>query len=159
DAGPVRRRQFRRCGSRSHSGLARRDLLTDRDLSADACGPSGEGSDSRRASRRERDFGRAPRDAGERSAREPGAQPATAAFEKLASSFDVLVAGDREEAIFQATADDSPKLVDADDPHVSLFLSPSRLDALPFPARHLVDADIDHYTIEGTRAMGLICHF
>lgn len=82
---------------------------------------------------------------------------ASRAFEKLASSFDVLVAGDGEDAIFQAIGDDAPKLVDADDPRSSMFLTSSRLETLAWPARHLVDASSYHYTIDGVRAMSLIC--
>jgi radical SAM superfamily enzyme YgiQ (UPF0313 family) len=82
---------------------------------------------------------------------------ASRAFEKLASSFDVLVAGDGEDAILQAIADDSPRLVDADDPRSSMFLTSSRLETMQWPARHLVDASSYHYSIDGVRAMSLIC--
>jgi anaerobic magnesium-protoporphyrin IX monomethyl ester cyclase len=81
---------------------------------------------------------------------------ATRAFEKLAASFDVLVAGDGEEAIFTALRDDTPKLVDADDTKSALFLSNKKLEELPFPARHLVDTDSYHYSIDGVRAFSLI---
>ena len=79
------------------------------------------------------------------------------AFEQLAASFDVLVAGDGEEAIFRAMADDCPKLIDADEPKSPLFLTSSRLEELPFPARHLVDVSSYHYYIDGVRALSLIC--
>jgi anaerobic magnesium-protoporphyrin IX monomethyl ester cyclase len=82
---------------------------------------------------------------------------ASRAFERLASSFDVLVAGDGEDAIFQAIGPDAPKLVDADDPHSPMFLTSNRLETLPWPARHLVDASSYHYSIDGVRAMSLIC--
>ena len=82
---------------------------------------------------------------------------ATKAIERLQEHFDVLVTGDGEDAIFHALADDCPSVVDADDPRSSMFLSSSRLEALPFPARHLVNADTYHYTIDGVRAMSLIC--
>jgi anaerobic magnesium-protoporphyrin IX monomethyl ester cyclase len=82
---------------------------------------------------------------------------ATRAFERLESSFDVLVAGDGEDAIFQAVASEAPKLVDADDPRSSMFLTSSRLETLAWPARHLVDASSYHYNIDGVRAMSLIC--
>ena len=81
---------------------------------------------------------------------------ASRAFDVLASYFDVLVAGDGEEAIFQAIVSDSPKLVDADDPHSQMFLSNARLSALPLPARHLVDVNSYNYWIEGVRAISLI---
>ena len=81
---------------------------------------------------------------------------ATRAFGVLAGLFDVLVAGDGEEAIFVALRDDAPKLVDADDQKSPLFLNNRRLNELPFPARHLVDADSYHYYIDGVRALSLI---
>lgn len=78
------------------------------------------------------------------------------AFEKLTEYFDVLVAGDGEDAIFVAISSDSRKLVDADDPHSQLFLTNARLSDLPMPARHLVDVDSYHYWIEDARAISLI---
>jgi anaerobic magnesium-protoporphyrin IX monomethyl ester cyclase len=81
---------------------------------------------------------------------------ATRAFGKLTENFDVLVAGDGEEAIFQAIAPNSPRLVDADDPHSQLFLNNARLSALPMPARHLVDVESYHYWIEDARAISMI---
>lgn len=81
---------------------------------------------------------------------------ASRAFERLREHFDVLVAGDGEEAVFQAIEADSPRLVDADDPNSSLFLNNGRLSTLPLPARHLVDVDSYRYTIEGVRALSLI---
>ncbi len=78
------------------------------------------------------------------------------AFEKLTQNFDVLVAGDGEEAIFTAVDMDGPALVDADEPNSSLFLNNARLSALPLPARHLLDVDSYRYSIEGERALSLI---
>ena len=78
------------------------------------------------------------------------------AYGKLAGAFDVLVAGDGEEAIFLALKPDAPKLVDADDPASPLFLTNSKLNELPFPARELVDVGSYHYTIDGERALSLI---
>ncbi|MBS1859751.1 MAG: radical SAM protein [Acidobacteria bacterium] len=78
------------------------------------------------------------------------------AFEKLAANFDVLVAGDGEDAIFQSLARDSAPLIDADDPRSDLFLNNARLSSLPLPARHLVDVDSYRYTIDGVRALSLI---
>ena len=75
---------------------------------------------------------------------------------KLESSFDTLLAGDGEEAIFLACSPDAPKLVDADNVKSSLFLDNARLNALPFPARHLVDVESYHYSIEGESALSLI---
>lgn len=81
---------------------------------------------------------------------------ATTALEHLVNMFDVLVAGDGEAAIFVALSDHAPKLVDADDPKSNLFLNNARLNELPFPARHLVDVDSYHYSIDGVRALSLI---
>jgi len=81
---------------------------------------------------------------------------ATIAFAQIAALADVLVAGDGEEAIFAALADDAPKLVDADDPRSALFLTNAMLTDTPFPARHLVDVDTYHYSIEGVRALSMI---
>lgn len=77
------------------------------------------------------------------------------AFDKL-QMFDVLVAGDGEEAIFIACMPNAPKLVDADDPKSPLFLTNARLTELPFPARHLVDMDSYHYYIDRKRAYPII---
>jgi anaerobic magnesium-protoporphyrin IX monomethyl ester cyclase len=81
---------------------------------------------------------------------------ATRAFAQLEAMFDVLVAGDGEDAIFWALPDDAPKLIDADNPSGPLFLTNERLNELPWPARHLVDVDSYHYTIEGERSLSLI---
>lgn len=78
------------------------------------------------------------------------------AMHQLESLFDTLIAGDGEEAIFLACQEGAPKLVDADDPKSTLFLDNARLNALPFPARHLVDVGSYHYSIEGVPAISLI---
>jgi anaerobic magnesium-protoporphyrin IX monomethyl ester cyclase len=78
------------------------------------------------------------------------------ALQQLDALFDVLVAGDGEDSIFAALSDKPPRLVDADDPRSSLFLTNSRLTELPFPARHLVDVDSYNYAIDGVRALSLI---
>src|SRR5205823_593567 len=78
------------------------------------------------------------------------------AFEKLMEMFDSLVAGDGEDAVFEALGDQSPRLVDADQPKSHLFLTNQRLAELPMPARHLVDVDSYQYYIEGERALSLI---
>ena len=79
------------------------------------------------------------------------------AFQKLEDCFDILVAGDGEESIFEAINPDSKStLIDADDPKSSMFLTNKSLEKLPFPSRHLVDLDSYHYTIDGVRATSLI---
>lgn len=79
------------------------------------------------------------------------------AMADLHQLFDVLVCGDGEEAVFQALSPDPPALVDADNPASHLFLTPNALEESPFPARHLIDLERYHYTIDGVRAQSLIC--
>jgi radical SAM superfamily enzyme YgiQ (UPF0313 family) len=81
---------------------------------------------------------------------------AHAAMATLRREFDILVAGDGEEAIFAALTPGSPSLVDADDPASPLFLTNAALTALPYPARHLVDVGSYHYAIDGRPALSLI---
>jgi len=81
---------------------------------------------------------------------------AVRALAHLQAMFDVLVAGDGEDAIFAAISDVPPPLIDADDPRSAMFLQGPRLESLPRPARHLVDVDSYHYTIEGVRSLSLI---
>ena len=60
------------------------------------------------------------------------------AFDRLLPYFDTIVAGDGEETIFHAIADDAPKLIDADgrkSPRKALFLDNARRNASPCPAR------------------------
>lgn len=90
----------------------------------------------------------------EHARRDPGR--AARALAQLSGLFDVLVAGDGEVAIFRALEDDAPRLIDADDPKSELFLDSARLTELPFPARHLVDVDSYHYSVDGVRALSLI---
>lgn len=78
------------------------------------------------------------------------------AYQKLAKMFNVIVAGDGEEAIFEALQAKAPKLVDADDIKSNLFLDNLKLDSYPFPARHLVDMESYHYFIDGERAISVI---
>jgi anaerobic magnesium-protoporphyrin IX monomethyl ester cyclase len=79
------------------------------------------------------------------------------AVDDLNALFDVNVAGDGEKAIFDALKGDAPKWVDGDDPKTGLFLTNAVLNELPFPARHLIDVDSYHYSIEGVPALSLIC--
>lgn len=81
---------------------------------------------------------------------------ATRAFRKLSEMFDTLVSGDGEDAIFVALDPNCEKWVDADKPSSRLFLSDDKLNQLPWPARHLVDVDSYHYSIEGHKALSLI---
>jgi anaerobic magnesium-protoporphyrin IX monomethyl ester cyclase len=81
---------------------------------------------------------------------------ATRAMRQLTDVFEVVVAGDGEDAIFEAIDPASPGIIDADDPKSPLFLTNKRLNDLPFPARHLVDVESYHYQIDGERAISLI---
>jgi len=81
---------------------------------------------------------------------------ASRAFARLESLFDVLVAGDGEEAIFAAAAPDAPRVIDADGRYSPHFLTSERLNALPLPARHLVDMASYRYSIDAVPATSLI---
>jgi len=80
------------------------------------------------------------------------------AFSDLTWMFDIIVAGDGEDAIFEALdlCGKSKGLVDGDDPKSPLFLTNKRLGELPPPARHLIDLDTYKYMIEGFSATSLI---
>ncbi len=77
-------------------------------------------------------------------------------FTQLIDLFDVVVAGDGEEAIFHALDPFAPKVIDADDSKSPLWLSNSKFDDSPFPARHLIDVDSYRYFINNERALSLI---
>ena len=79
-----------------------------------------------------------------------------AAFTALLQLGDVLVAGDGERAIFQAIDAPTGSLVDGDDPKGGLFLDNAGYNAMPLPARHLVDMASYHYSIDGHPAASLI---
>jgi anaerobic magnesium-protoporphyrin IX monomethyl ester cyclase len=78
------------------------------------------------------------------------------AFDQLSRAFDVLVAGDGEEAIFMALKEGCCAVIDADETSSPLFLDNKRLTELPFPARHLLDVSSYNYTIENIPATSLI---
>lgn len=78
------------------------------------------------------------------------------AMKHLTNLFDVLIAGDGEEAIFLAIDKNASKIIDADDKNSPLFLSNQQLNELPFPARHLIEIDSYHYNIDGAPALSLI---
>lgn len=73
-------------------------------------------------------------------------------MEKLKETFDILVCGDGEEAIFRALQGE--RFVDADDRKSDMFLS--HLEDYPYPARHLIEPLSYHYQIDGIRALSLI---
>src|SRR5262245_5695963 len=94
--------------------------------------------------------------AAKREQRQGRSGRAACAMAILERDFDVLVAGDGEEAVFQALRPKPPSLIDADEPKSTLFLTNAALTKLPFPARHLVDVDSYHYAIEERPALSLI---
>lgn len=81
---------------------------------------------------------------------------ATKAMEQILELVSVVVVGDGEEAIFEALADEPSPIVDANERTSRFFLDNQRLEALPYPARHLVDMSTYHYSIEGHQATSLI---
>ncbi|CAK0762286.1 hypothetical protein CCP3SC15_2880002 [Gammaproteobacteria bacterium] len=81
------------------------------------------------------------------------AAKAAAVLEHL---FDVMVSGDGELAVRKLFDTDCPRVIDADDNKGPLFLSDAQYEALPMPARHLVDLSSYNYTIEGFPATSLI---
>lgn len=83
-----------------------------------------------------------------------GSERAIAGMRSLLDTFDCVVAGDGERAIFRAVQEYG--LIDADDPKSQLWQTSEDFTNAPWPARHLVDLDSYHYTIEGKRAIHLI---
>jgi anaerobic magnesium-protoporphyrin IX monomethyl ester cyclase len=86
---------------------------------------------------------------------------ASTAMMQLVNTFDVLVCGDGERAIWQALvanrlgAEATP-IIDADDPSTTLFLTKQDLNEAPFAARHLIDLNSYHYEIDGVRTQSMI---
>lgn len=89
---------------------------------------------------------------GERRRQQPGR--AVLALEGLRSMVDTLVAGDGELAIHAALTGEQT-LIDADDAASPFFVT--NLDALPLPARHLLDVDSYGLDCEIGRATSVIC--
>jgi radical SAM superfamily enzyme YgiQ (UPF0313 family) len=88
------------------------------------------------------------------AAAKKGNQRAQQAQETLLNHFDCVVCGDGEMAIFRALH--GAGIIDADDPKSPLWLTSSGFNASPWPARHLVDIDSYHYSVDGRRALSLI---
>lgn len=76
-----------------------------------------------------------------------GSKRAQKALDHLLQTFDCIVAGDGEKAVFEALY--SRGLVDADDPKSILWQTSKDFTDSPWPARHLVDANSYHYSIDG----------
>lgn len=81
---------------------------------------------------------------------------AVESLEQILAMFDVVIAGDGEDAIVPALAKSAAKFIDADERQGPLFLTNKRLNETPWPARHLVDMASYHYTIDGVRSASLI---
>jgi radical SAM superfamily enzyme YgiQ (UPF0313 family) len=81
---------------------------------------------------------------------------ANKSFFDLLEMFDVVIAGDGEESIFEALKPNAPKLIDADNSQSELFLTSNKLSGYPLPARHLIDVNSYHYSIDNERALSLI---
>jgi len=80
---------------------------------------------------------------------------ATKTYDQLFKIFDVVVAGDGEDAIFRALNSDFG-LIDADDAKSPLFLTNKRLNEAPRPARDLINLNSYKYQIENYNATSLI---
>jgi radical SAM superfamily enzyme YgiQ (UPF0313 family) len=78
------------------------------------------------------------------------------ALDRLWEYFDVLVAGDGEQAIFEAISCIAPCLIDADDRHSQYWQSSAKLESSAIPARHLVDVSSYRYQVDGVPALSLI---
>jgi len=81
------------------------------------------------------------------------------AYLQLLEHFDVIVAGDGEEAVFAALRPDPPRVIDADGRKAAFgefFLDNARLNAAPLPARDLIDLPSYHYQVDGEAATTLI---
>lgn len=93
-----------------------------------------------------------------------GSERGQRALDQLRREFDVVVAGDGEDAIESALAtplnlsglNEGAPVIDADDPKGPLFLTNKRLEETPWPARHLIDMDSYHYKIDGVPASTLV---
>jgi radical SAM superfamily enzyme YgiQ (UPF0313 family) len=81
---------------------------------------------------------------------------ASKALEDLQGLADVLVAGDGEQAIFQALQAPHGSVIDADQPNSVLFLTPKVLETSPMPARHLIDMKSYHAWIDGVPATSIV---
>jgi radical SAM superfamily enzyme YgiQ (UPF0313 family) len=83
-----------------------------------------------------------------------GSERAQKEMERLISTFDCVVAGDGEKAIHHALSEYG--LIDADDPQSPMWNTSKDFTESPWPARHLVDVQSYHYTVDGERALSMI---
>lgn len=77
-------------------------------------------------------------------------------YNALTAHFDVIVAGDGEEAIFVALDPNSPQLIDGDDRHSTLWQGAAKRAEHAFPARGLIDLESYKYSIDGHPATSII---
>jgi len=78
------------------------------------------------------------------------------AMEALENTFDVLVSGDGEKAIFAALEPGAPTLIDANERLSTYFMSTDEYNRSPHPSRHLIDLESYRYTIDNVPATSLI---
>ncbi|HEX5426644.1 MAG TPA: radical SAM protein [Candidatus Acidoferrales bacterium] len=83
-----------------------------------------------------------------------GNERARKALEGLLERFECVVAGDGEKAIFEALQ--ATGIVDADDPKSALWMNSNDFTESPWPARHLLDMESYHYTVEGLPATSAV---
>lgn len=76
------------------------------------------------------------------------------ALQDIGAIFPTVIAGDGEKAIHRALKQEG--VIDADDPATDLFLTHKAFSETPWPARHLVDMESYHYSIDGEKATSFI---
>lgn len=89
------------------------------------------------------------------AARRTGSLRAEGSWAKLLDTFDVLVTGDGEKAIFEALMTERG-WVDADSPKIVHWVTSKEFDESPWPARHLIDVSSYNYHVDGERALSMI---
>lgn len=79
---------------------------------------------------------------------------AVRSMDELLANFDTVVAGDGERSIFRAIKEYG--LIDGDDTNSNLWQTSQNFTDSPFPARHLVNVDSYHYTVDGEKALSMV---
>lgn len=82
-------------------------------------------------------------------------------YDNLLKKYDIVVAGDGEDSIFEVIKESKnkhkfPLMIDADDPKGNLFMTEKRYEETPFPARHLIDLESYKYKVAGKKATSLL---
>ncbi len=83
-----------------------------------------------------------------------GNERAAKGMEEILEVFDCVVCGDGEKSIHHALNEYG--LIDADDPNSPLWQNSKDFTESPWPARHLVDVDSYHYTVDGEKALSMV---